>query len=286
MLRSDYPLNLLLEISGIKRSTYYKWRKLKDVYSQKKEYDNVILEGIITLYKKHKGRYGVQRMTHALKRELGIEANHKRVHRIMRENGYLAVIKAKNKQKYKKSEHTQKNILNRNFIGSCPFDKLATDITEIKKSGKTIYVSPIKDLFTNMIESWEVSYSATLSTAMNPLNKIVENSLPEGTFLHSDQGGQYTSHIFQDVLKQNNFIQSMSRKGTPIDNSPMESFFGTLKSELLYNPLIRIENDEEMISMINDYVNYYNNERIQKKLGYLTPSEFKNRYYMWITKSA
>lgn len=69
----------------------------------------------------------------------------------------------------------------------------------------------------------------------------------------------------------------MSRKGTPIDNSPMESFFGTMKSELLYNPLINIQNDREMIDNINEYINYYNNERIQKKLGYLTSSEFKSK---------
>ncbi len=155
-------------------------------------------------------------MTHALKRELNITANHKRVYRIMHENGFSAVIKAKNKQKYKKSENTKKNILNRNFVGSCPFDKLATDITEIKKSGKTIYLSPIKDLYTKMIESWEISYSSTLNTAINPLSQIKDKTLPEGTFLHSDQGGIYTSHVFQDALKENNFIQSMSRKGTPI----------------------------------------------------------------------
>jgi putative transposase len=275
MLRSQYPLWLILEVSGIKRSSYYKWRKLKNITTQKKEQDLIILEKIKILYEKHKGRYGVLRMTHALKSDYGIVANHKRVHRIMRENGYLAVIKAKNKQKYKKSENTCENILNRNFSGSCPYDKMATDITEIKKSGKTIYLSPIKDLYTNMIESWEVSYSPTLKTATSPLMQIKDKTLPEGTFLHSDQGGLYTSPVFQDILRENNFIQSMSRKGTPIDNSPMESFFGTMKSELLYNPLIKIHNDEELITMINDYINYYNNSRIQKKLGYLTPAEFK-----------
>lgn len=195
----------------------------------------------------------------------------------MRENGYLAVIKAKNKKKYKKTEEASENILNRNFSGSCPYDKMATDITEIKKNGKIIYVSPIKDLYTNMIESWVVSYNSTIKTATTPLIQIKDKALPEGTFLHSDQGGLYTSPVFREILKDNNFIQSMSRRGTPIDNSPMESFFGTMKSELLYNPLIKIENDTELVNMINDYINYYNNERIQKKLGYLTPAEFKIR---------
>ena len=244
--------------------------------TQKKAQDLLILKGVSDLFKKHKGCYGVQRMKHALERDLGISANHKRIHRIMRENGYLSVIKAKNKKKYKKSENSKKNILNRNFTGSCPYDKMATDITEIKKSGKTIYLSPIKDLYTNMIESWEISYRSTLETATIPLIRIKNNTIPEGTFLHSDQGGLYTSLVFQEILKEGNFIQSMSRKGTPIDNSPMESFFGTLKSELIYNPLIKINNDVEMIAMLNDYISYYNNDRIQKKLGYMTPSQFKD----------
>ena len=113
-----------------------KWRKHKDIVTPKKEKDNIILRAIEKLYTKHRGRYGVQRMIYALLRELGFKANHKRVHRIMRENNFLAVIKAKNKQKYKKSPYGSQNVLNRNFIASCPFDKMATDITEIKKVEK------------------------------------------------------------------------------------------------------------------------------------------------------
>ena len=93
--------------------------------------------------------------------------------------------------------------------------------------------------------------------------------------MHSDQGGLYTSGVFKKMLEENNFIQSLSRKGTPIDNSPMESFFGTLKSEMLYNPLIKIHNNIEMVAAIEEYFNYYNNDRIQKKLGYLTPAQYK-----------
>jgi len=188
---------------------------------------------------------------------------------------YLAVIKKKSKGKYKKTEKAKENILNWNFYASCLFDKLATDITEIKKSGKTIYLSPIKDLYTNMIESWEISYTATIDAAIKPLLKIKDMVIPEGTYLHSDQGGIYTSKVFQDLLIGNNIIQSMSRRGTPIDNSPMESFFGTMKSELIYNPNIKIVDDKDLIEKINEYIHYYNTERIQKKLDYMTPAEFK-----------
>ena len=82
----------------------------------------------------------------------------------------------------------------------------------------------------------------------------------------------------EKILKDNNFLQSMSRKGTPIDNAPTESFFSTLKSELIYNKTINIPNDKVLIQEIIDYIYYYNNERIQKSLGYLTPIEFKKKY--------
>ena len=95
--------------------------------------------------------------------------------------------------------------------------------------------------------------------------------------MHSDQGGLYTSGAFRELLEKNNFIQSLSRKGTPIDNSPMESFFGTLKSELIYNPLITICDKNDLIKELHEYLEYYNNERIQKKLGYLTPAEYKKK---------
>ena len=96
-----------------------------------------------------------------------------------------------------------------------------------------------------------------------------------GHNLHSDQGSLYNHLQFQMRLEEQNIIQSMSRKGTPIDNSPMESFFGTLKSELLYNPLIKILDIDDLIDKTIAYIDYYNNDCIQKKLGYQTPAQFK-----------
>jgi putative transposase len=207
--------------------------------------------------------------------DYNLVVNHKHVYRLMKEHGCLAVIKPKKYFKQPERKHSGTNILNRNFQASYPFDKLATDVSVIKKSGKSIYISPIKDLCTNMIESWSISYNASLNITIAPLLSIKDKALPEGTFMHSDQGGLYTSGIFKKMLEENNFIQSLSRKGTPIDNSPMESFFGTLKSEMLYNPLIKIHNDIEMVAAIEEYFSYYNNDRIQKKLGYLTPVQYK-----------
>lgn len=229
------------------------------------------------MYKKHKGRYGVERMTSALKIEKNIYCNHKKVYRIMKENGYLSVVKVKKNYTKAGKPHPKHNVLKRNFTTSCPYDKIATDVTEISMFGIKTYISPIKDLHTNMIESKEIGKSVTLVTVMKMLDKIKDKSIPEGTIFHSDQGSLYNSPKFQKELENNNFIQSMSRKGTPIDNSPMESFFSTLKSEVIYNPLVKIESYEDLIKELEEYFEYYNNERIQKGLGYLTPKQFKEK---------
>ena len=216
-------------------------------------------------------------MTYALKQSKEISCNHKKVYRIMAENGYLSVVKRKKNYTKPGKPHPKHNVLKRNFTTSCPYDKVATDVTEISMFGKKLYISPVKDLHTNMIESTEIGEHATLVMAMKMIEKIKDKSIPEGTIFHSDQGSIYNSLVFQKYLEDNNFIQSMSRKGTPIDNSPMESFFSTLKSEVIYNPLIKIEKFEDLVKEIEEYFEYYNTKRIQKGLGYLTPKQFKEK---------
>lgn len=267
----------MFKVSKINKSSYYKWLSLAKRRKIKEQAENQIIEAIKSLYEEHKGRLGVERMTNQLKIEKNICCNHKKVYRIMKENNYLSVVKRKKKYTKPGKPHPKRNILKRNFETSCPYDKIATDVTEISMFGIKIYVSPIKDLHTNMIESVEISKHATLVTVMKMFEKIKNKSIAEGTIFHSDQGSVYNSLKFQKELEKNNFIQSMSRKGTPIDNSPMESFFSTLKSEVIYNPLVKIESYEDLIKEIKEYIEYYNNERIQKGLGYLTPKQFKEK---------
>ena len=267
----------MFKVSKINKSSYYKWLSLAERRKIKEQAENQIIEAIKSLYEEHKGRLGVERMTNQLKIERNIYCNHKKVYRIMKENNYLSVVKRKKKYTKPGKPHPKRNILKRNFETSCPYDKVATDVTEISMFGIKIYISPIKDLHTNMIESVEISKHTTLVTVMKMFEKIKDKSIAEGTIFHSDQGSVYNSLKFQKELERNNFIQSMSRKGTPIDNSPMESFFSTLKSEVIYNPLVKIESYEDLIKEIKEYIEYYNNERIQKGLGYLTPKQFKEK---------
>lgn len=268
---------MLLEIAKVPKSTYFKWKANLPEIARKEQEENRIIAAIKELYVKNKGRYGVGPMTQRLRQEKKIYCNHKKVYRLMKENGYLSVVKPKKNYTKAGKPHPKHNVLKRNFETSCPYDKVATDVTEISMFGRKLYISPVKDLHTNMIESVEIGEHATLVTVMKMLAKIKDKSIPEGTIFHSDQGSLYNSPKFQKELEKNNFIQSMSRKGTPIDNSPMESFFSTLKSEVIYNPLVKIENYEDLVREIKEYFEYYNNERIQKGLGYLTPRQFKEK---------
>lgn len=270
-------MKILFDISGITKSSYYKWLSNIEKRYKKEIEEKEIIKAIKELYDKYKGTYGVQTMTHELMRTKKIHCNHKKVYRLMAENGYLSVVKRKKNYTKPGEPHPKHNVLKRNFATSCPYDKIATDVTEISMFGKKLYISPVKDLHTNMIESCEIGEHATLVTVMKMIEKIKDNSIKEGTIFHSDQGSIYNSPVFQKYLEENNFIQSMSRKGTPIDNSPMESFFSTLKSETIYNPLVKIRNFEELKEIIIQYIEHYNNNRIQKGLGYLTPKQFKEK---------
>lgn len=274
-LRETYQVKFLCSILKVSESGYYKWLKNKE-YSNEKELE--IVRNLKTLQIKHKYRMGSERMTYEYERIYHKKYNHKRIARLMNKYGLQSVVRPKIRRYGITKNVYSKNKLNRNFGASSPYDKLATDISEFKRSGKRVYLSIIKDLYTHVIEALEISYSPSLKLVIDTINQVKDKALEYGTFFHSDQGFQYTNPIVQKILKDNNFLQSMSRKGTPIDNAPTESFFSTLKSELIYNRTIDIPNDKVLIQEIIDYIYYYNNERIQKSLGYLTPIEFKNKY--------
>lgn len=266
---------MLCEILKVSPSGYYKWYNNKDKIDDE---ENEIVHNIQQLQIKHKYRMGSERMTHEYERIYNKKYNHKRIARIMRKYGLLSVVRPK-QRKYGISKSVYiRNKLNRNFNASSPYDKLATDISEFSKSGRKVYLSIIKDFYTKVIEAIEIGYNPSLKLVINTINQVKDKALEYGTFFHSDQGFQYTNPITQKILKENNFLQSMSRKETPIDNSPTESFFSILKSELIYNKTIQIPNDKALIQEIIDYIYYYNYERIQKGLGYLTPIEFKEKY--------
>lgn len=157
------------------------------------------------------------------------------------------------------------NILKRNFEANKPFEKLTTDVTEFSVCEEKIYLSPIMDLYNREIISYNISRSPNFLQTKEMLNGLFEK-LPNNArpILHSDQGWQYQMKEYQQLLSEHNVTQSMSRKGNCLDNSSMENFFGRLKVEMFYGE--KFESVDTFIKALEEYIHYYNNERITTKL--------------------
>lgn len=176
-----------------------------------------------------------------------------------------------------KPDYIAENILNRDFKAQNPNEKWLTDVTEfsIMADSRKLYLSPIMDLYDNSIIEYELSFKNTNYLVFKMFDKAIRRYPKARPIFHSDRGFQYTSSIFKTKLQNSGMTQSMSRVGKCIDNGPMEGFFGTLKSEMFYGK--RFESMEELIQKIKDYIHFYNEQRYQKRLGCLTPIEYRNQ---------
>ena len=261
----------------VSRSGYYKWIKhQKDFH-----YEDLALSGLIR-FRQEESVYtlSAKAMSKTISLDDGQKVNHKRCLRIMREHDLLSVVKRHNrtKKKNKQNEGEEKrNIIRGNHRCSVPFDKLYTDITEFRIGTKRVYLSSIKDMYTKMIEAYSIDYHPTTELVKDTIYQVIEKAIEYGTFIHSDQGTPYFNREIQDRLAESNFIQSMSRRGKPTDNSPIESFHSILKSELVYNHHIRIHDDKQLIEEIHRFIIRYNNKRRQKGLNWMTPAAFKEK---------
>ena len=166
------------------------------------------------------------------------------------------------------------NLLKRNFTAKKPFEKPTTDVTEFSVCNEKVYLSPIMDLYNREIISYSISLSPNLEQIREMLNGLFEK-LPENAkpLFHSDQGWQYQHAEYQRLLKEHNITQSMSRKGNCMDNGAMENFFGRLKVEMFYGE--KFESVNAFIEKLHEYIYYYNNERISRKLKGMSPVQYR-----------
>jgi transposase InsO family protein len=273
-LRPIYDLNTLLNRANMARSSFYyhqKQSKLPDKYKDVKEL-------IKSIYHKNKGRYGYRRITNELQNK-GIIINHKTVLRLMKLVGLKSIIRVKKYKSYKgELGKIAPNILERNFNATAPNQKWATDITEFKVSGKKLYLSPIIDLFNQEIVSYELTERPVFNQVVVMLRKAFKK-IPDNTnlILHSDQGWQYQMKTYQKIVKKKGIIQSMSRKGNCLDNAIIENFFGIVKSELFYTQ--KFKSIIQLKKEIQEYINYYNKERIKSNLNKMSPIQYRAHYY-------
>jgi len=266
-LRQTHSLEILLSIAQIPRSTYYyhaKGQAQPDKYSKEKV-------EITAIFHENRGRWGYRRITMEL-RNRGLGLNHKTVRRLMRELALVCRVRRKKYRSYKgKVGRVAPNLLKRNFEAEKPNQKWVTDVTEFHLFGQKLYLSPILDLCSRDIVSYTISVRPILSMVTTMLDKAFQK-IPDdtGLILHSDQGWQYQHKQYQRMLEKKGIRQSMSRKGNCLDNAVIESFFGHLKSELLY--LQEFESMEHFMAELVNYLDYYNNRRIKAKLKGLPPA--------------
>ena len=165
-------------------------------------------------------------------------------------------------------------MLHRNFYADKPFEKLTTDVTEFKIGDEKVYFSPVLDMFNREIISYSISTSPNLQQVRDMLNGLFEKlPIDARTLFHSDQGWQYQHAEYQRLLTEHNITQSMSRKGNCMDNGIMENFFGRLKVEMYYGE--KFESPRGFIKKLEEYIHYYNNERISLKLKGMSPVQYR-----------
>lgn len=266
-LGHKHKISLLIEISGLARSTYYYYAKRK---TEPDKYSGVRKQ-ITNIYHENRGRYGYRRITQELCNR-GHVINHKTVQKLMKDQGLFCRVRIKKYCSYKgEVGKIAPDLLERDFESTAPNRKWVTDVTEFSLFGQKLYLSPILDLHSRDIISYTISDRPALSMATNMLNKAFEQ-IPDGSdlILHSDQGWQYQHKQYQRMLKTKGIRQSMSRKGNCLDNAVIENFFGVLKSELLY--LQEFDSMEHFKTELIDYLDYYNHRRIKAKLKGLPPA--------------
>lgn len=249
----------LLDVLNISKSNYFKYYKKVD-----KDYDEYLL--IKEIFDNSKGTYGYRRIEKGLLQEWGLIMNHKKIQRIMKKYNLRPKYTRKTKNNaYKRIEENVKpNIVNRHFNTDAPNKIWTTDITYLIFNGKRAYLSTILDLYDRKIVAYKISNRNDLNIVIDTLNEAIQKRKDvKGLIIHSDQGYQYTSFQYKKICESNGIIISMSRKGTPIDDSPMESFHGILKKETLYNN--DITNLEEYIDIVKDWLLFYNTIRIKNR---------------------
>lgn len=255
------------------KSTYYYEIKKVDAVQERNQ---TLMAEIQSVFSKHKGRYGVRRVHRELVNK-GWKVNHKRVQRLMREMSLLGKRPKEKYHSYKGEEGSAAdNIINRDFSTTAPLQKWTTDISQFSFPWGKCYISPILDMNTNEVISYDLSLNPNLEQIRRMLDKAFEKfPSVKGLIFHSDQGWQYRHAYFRTTLKEHGIIQSMSRKGNCYDNCIMETFFGRLKNEMYYGCEKDYSSFDSFAAAVQAYIDYYNNERIQAKTKWMPPVKFR-----------
>lgn len=277
-LRQHHPVATMCRILDVSESGYHAWR-LRPPSARQQE--NLRLETEIkAAHQRTRETYGPERLQSDLA-DQGIQTSIYRIKRIRTRLG----LRCKQKRKFKATTNSNHalplapNILDRQFTVTAPNRAWVTDITYVATDEGWLYLAGIKDLFNGELVGYAMSERMTTALVSQALFRAVAAKRPaKGLIHHSDRGSQYCSHAYQKQLQQFGMLASMSRKGDCWDNAPMESFWGSLKNELVHH--CRFATPEQAKREITEYIEiFYNRIRKQARLGYLSPAAFSQQYY-------
>lgn len=266
--RTQYSVKVMCRFFEISRSGYYDY-----VRRRGREHKDAALAGMISECQQRCGKtYGYRRVQLWLVRNKSLYCNPKTVLRVMNKYGLLSEIRRRRKYKYMGQEvHKYENLLNRNFLAERPNTKWVTDISYIHTGQGVLYLSVIRDLYDNSIVAYKVGTEQSVNLVLSTIKAaLAKEAVAAELHLHSDQGFQYTSKQYFNLTKEYGITPSMSRRGNCYDNAMAENFFSILKTECIYRH--KPSTFDVARQLIDEYIDFYNNERIQTKTS-LTPLE-------------
>jgi len=269
----------MCKVIKVDKSSYYHWIKAGCII---KKVDTQLNELIKAIFIKSRNNYGTRPIRDKLIELYGLLVSRKRISTIMKDLN----LKVKIKQKYKNTTDSNhnlpiaNNILNRDFYASNPNEKWVGDITYIPTGEGWLYLATVIDLYSRKVVGWSMADNMKVSLVNDALNMAIQQrNPPKGLLWHTDRGSQYASYSHKDLLLKNNITQSMSRKGNCWDNAVAESFFKTLKSNLVYKTYFYTKKQAK--AEIFEYIEvYYNRIRSHSYLGNLSPCKFEQKNNM------
>lgn len=273
----QFSISKMCVVLSVSRSGYYAWRKR--LPSARELANERLLTLIQAVFDWSRNTYGYRRI-HAALRAQGVDCGRNRVARIMR----LAGLQGRRRRRFKITTQSRHNLpvapnrLSRNFMATAPNQKWVTDITYVRTGQGWLFLAAILDLYARLVVGWAIESYLTDLLTLKALQMALSRRRPlPGLLHHSDRGRQYASERYQLLLTGHQVVTSMSRTGNAYDNAPMESFFATLKTELIHRRLYQTH--REARADIFEYIEvFYNRQRSHSALHYLTPADYDSLY--------
>ena len=273
--RADYPVRIMCDLLDVSPAGYYAWRSRPE--SQRSSDNRDLLEDIQRVHRDNHGRYGSPRVHEELKAQ-GRGASRGRIERLMRHHGIRAIMARPRRAGTTDSRHDlpiAPNLLDRNFVADAPNRIWLADITYVETDQGWLYLAAILDLYSRRIVGWAMADHLRADLPLAALRMAISAQRPgAGLIHHSDRGVQYASSEYRNALQSAGFSASMSRKGDCYDNAPMESFFHTLKTELVHHTqyATRADATRDIFAYIEGF---YNRTRRHSAIGYISPVEME-----------